>query len=188
MRKVGFDKVWFDKMGNVIGRIGKGKTKIMIDSTSITVHVGEPQPVEVGPVSKGSSRMARFTGRGACDRRHRWHRWCNAGEAIQQPNVSRRRDRGCWIAFPAYTIDATMSSGRTRASVNLAILELALERVPLPLAAVADVHGIDVGIDHDLGLALPMRPIDVRILSNHTLSKPLAHFLGDALADIPSVR
>src|SRR3989338_7469405 len=42
MKKVGFDAAKFDKMGNVIGRIGKGKTRIMVDAHIDTVGIGDP--------------------------------------------------------------------------------------------------------------------------------------------------
>ena len=42
MLKLGFDEVWFDQMGNVVGRIGDGATKLLYDSHIDTVGIGEP--------------------------------------------------------------------------------------------------------------------------------------------------
>ena len=41
MRKLGFDEVRFDKMGNIMGRIGSGKRVIVYDSHIDTVGVGD---------------------------------------------------------------------------------------------------------------------------------------------------
>jgi putative selenium metabolism hydrolase len=68
MRKVGFDKVWFDKMGNVIGQIGRGKTKIMIDSHVDTVQVGDRSAWKWDPF-KGKFENGKIYGRGSCDQR-----------------------------------------------------------------------------------------------------------------------
>src|SRR5579871_5397691 len=43
MEKVGFDEIRVDGMGNILGRIGSGKTVIMMDSHTDTVGVGDPQ-------------------------------------------------------------------------------------------------------------------------------------------------
>jgi putative selenium metabolism hydrolase len=42
MTKLGFDEVRFDKMGNILGRIGSGKRVIVYDSHIDTVGVGDP--------------------------------------------------------------------------------------------------------------------------------------------------
>lgn len=42
MKKVGFDKVKIDRLGNIIGIVGNGKTKIMIDAHIDTVGIGDP--------------------------------------------------------------------------------------------------------------------------------------------------
>jgi acetylornithine deacetylase/succinyl-diaminopimelate desuccinylase-like protein len=43
MEKVGFDEVRVDGMGNILGRIGSGKTVIMMDSHTDTVGIGDPK-------------------------------------------------------------------------------------------------------------------------------------------------
>jgi putative selenium metabolism hydrolase len=42
MRRLGFDEVRFDKMGNILGRVGHGPTVIVYDSHIDTVGVGDP--------------------------------------------------------------------------------------------------------------------------------------------------
>ena len=71
MKRCGYDKVWHDKMGNVIGQIGKGKKKIMMDAHIDTVGLGDPdewkrvgrKPFE-GTIEHGS-----IWGRGATDQK-----------------------------------------------------------------------------------------------------------------------
>ena len=43
MEKAGFDEIRIDGMGNILGRIGSGKTVIMMDSHTDTVGVGDPK-------------------------------------------------------------------------------------------------------------------------------------------------
>ena len=66
MRKLGFDEVWFDSMGNTVGRIGNGPRKIVFDSHIDTVGIGNPDEWDwdpfIGKVDKG-----RLYARGACD-------------------------------------------------------------------------------------------------------------------------
>ena len=42
MKKLGFDEVRFDKMGNTMGRIGNGKRVMVYDSHIDTVGIGDP--------------------------------------------------------------------------------------------------------------------------------------------------
>ncbi len=66
MRKLGFDEVRFDKMGNILGRIGDGPTKILYDSHLDTVGVGDPSSWGWDPF-KGKIEDGVFFARGACD-------------------------------------------------------------------------------------------------------------------------
>ncbi len=66
MRKLGFDEVRFDKMGNTIGRIGNGKKVIVFDSHIDTVGIGDPSEWEWDPF-KGKVEDGRLYARGACD-------------------------------------------------------------------------------------------------------------------------
>ena len=66
MNKLGFDEVRFDKMGNIMGRIGKGKRVIVYDSHVDTVGVGDPASWEWDPF-KGKIEDGILYARGACD-------------------------------------------------------------------------------------------------------------------------
>lgn len=68
MKKVGFDKVMLDKMGNVIGFLGNGKTKIMLDAHIDTVGIGDPKAWKWDPF-KGKFEKGVIYGRGATDQK-----------------------------------------------------------------------------------------------------------------------
>ena len=66
MKKLGFDEVRFDKMGNTIGRIGTGERIIVYDSHIDTVGVGDPASWSWDPF-KGKIEDGILYARGACD-------------------------------------------------------------------------------------------------------------------------
>jgi putative selenium metabolism hydrolase len=66
MLKLGFDEVWFDSMGNTVGRIGNGSRKILFDSHIDTVGIGDPSEWEWDPFV-GKIENGRLYARGACD-------------------------------------------------------------------------------------------------------------------------
>ena len=66
MTKLGFDEVRFDKMGNIMGRIGSGKRVIVYDSHIDTVGVGDPSEWEWDPFV-GKVEDGILYARGACD-------------------------------------------------------------------------------------------------------------------------
>lgn len=66
MRKLGFDEVWWDRMGNVVGRIGDGPMKILYDSHIDTVGIGAPEEWQWDPFT-GKVENGIFYARGACD-------------------------------------------------------------------------------------------------------------------------
>jgi putative selenium metabolism hydrolase len=66
MRKLGFDEVRFDKMGNTIGRIGNGPKVIVFDSHIDTVGVGDPSEWDWDPFV-GKVENGILYARGACD-------------------------------------------------------------------------------------------------------------------------
>jgi len=66
MKKLGFDEVRFDKMGNTIGRIGNGKRVMVYDSHIDTVGVGDPSMWKWDPF-KGKIEDGVLYARGACD-------------------------------------------------------------------------------------------------------------------------
>ena len=66
MTKLGFDEVRFDKMGNIMGRIGKGKRTIVYDSHIDTVGIGDPASWNWDPF-KGKVENGILYARGASD-------------------------------------------------------------------------------------------------------------------------
>lgn len=66
MRRLGFDEVRFDKMGNIFGRIGHGPTVMVYDSHIDTVGVGDPAAWQWDPF-QGKIEDGVFYARGACD-------------------------------------------------------------------------------------------------------------------------
>lgn len=66
MNRLGFDEVRFDKMGNILGRIGNGKRVLVYDSHVDTVGVGDPQAWEWDPFI-GKVENGILYARGACD-------------------------------------------------------------------------------------------------------------------------
>lgn len=66
MRRLGFDEVRFDKMGNILGRIGNGPKTIVYDSHIDTVGIGDPSSWEWDPF-KGKIENGILFARGACD-------------------------------------------------------------------------------------------------------------------------
>jgi putative selenium metabolism hydrolase len=66
MRRLGFSEVWFDQMGNVVGKIGTGDKKLLYDSHIDTVGVGDPSAWGWDPFT-GKEENGIFFARGACD-------------------------------------------------------------------------------------------------------------------------
>ncbi len=66
MRKLGFDEVRFDKMGNILGRIGSGPRIIVYDSHIDTVGIGDPKAWSWDPF-EGKVENGILYARGACD-------------------------------------------------------------------------------------------------------------------------
>ena len=66
MNKLGFDEVRFDKMGNILGRIGNGKRVIVYDSHIDTVGIGDPTEWKWDPF-QGKIEDGILYARGACD-------------------------------------------------------------------------------------------------------------------------
>ncbi len=66
MRKLGFDEIWFDQMGNIVGKIGSGPIKLLYDSHLDTVGIGDPASWSWDPF-QGKVEDGIFYARGACD-------------------------------------------------------------------------------------------------------------------------
>lgn len=66
MTKLGFDQVYVDKYGSIVGRIGDGPTIILFDSHIDTVGIGDPKQWEWDPFT-GKVENGLFYARGALD-------------------------------------------------------------------------------------------------------------------------
>ncbi|GBL17558.1 uncharacterized protein YgeY [Chloroflexota bacterium] len=66
MRALKFDEVRFDKMGNILGRIGSGARTIVFDSHIDTVGIGDPSAWGWDPFA-GKVEDGVLYARGACD-------------------------------------------------------------------------------------------------------------------------
>lgn len=67
MRKLGFEEVRFDKMGNIMGRMGSGSKVMVYDSHIDTVGIGDPTAWQWDPFIGKVDENGRFFARGACD-------------------------------------------------------------------------------------------------------------------------
>ncbi len=66
MTKLGFEEVRFDRMGNILGRIGSGSRVLVYDSHIDTVGVGDPSAWQWDPF-QGKVEDGVLYARGACD-------------------------------------------------------------------------------------------------------------------------
>lgn len=66
MRKLGYDDVWWDRMGNIVGVIGDGPRKLLYDTHLDTVGIGNPDEWEWDPF-EGKIEDGILYARGACD-------------------------------------------------------------------------------------------------------------------------
>ncbi|NUQ36973.1 MAG: YgeY family selenium metabolism-linked hydrolase [Caldilineales bacterium] len=66
MRKLGFAETWFDRQGNIVGRIGDGPRVLVYDSHIDTVGIGDPDAWAWDPF-EGKVEDGIFYARGACD-------------------------------------------------------------------------------------------------------------------------
>ena len=69
MRKLGFDDVWWDKMGNIVGVIGDGPLKLLYDTHIDTVGIGNPDEWDWDPF-EGKVEDGVLFARGACDEKN----------------------------------------------------------------------------------------------------------------------
>jgi putative selenium metabolism hydrolase len=94
MEKVGFDEVRIDGMGNILGRIGSGKTVIMMDSHTDTVGVGDPKEWAWDPY-RGKVEDGYIYGRGSCDQRAGMASMVYAGKLIKELDLA--GDYTLWV-------------------------------------------------------------------------------------------
>ena len=66
MVKLGFDAVYVDRYGSIVGRMGDGEKIIMFDSHIDTVGIGNPEQWEWDPF-KGKVEDGKLYARGALD-------------------------------------------------------------------------------------------------------------------------
>jgi putative selenium metabolism hydrolase len=66
MKKLGFEEIWWDKMGNIAGKIGDGDKTILYDSHIDTVGIGDPDEWDWDPF-EGKIEDGILFARGACD-------------------------------------------------------------------------------------------------------------------------
>jgi putative selenium metabolism hydrolase len=83
MEKVGFDEIRVDPMGNLLGRIGRGKKIIMMDSHTDTVGVGDLREWSFDPL-QGKVEDGFIYGRGSCDQRAGMASLVYAGKIIRE--------------------------------------------------------------------------------------------------------
>lgn len=66
MEKLGYDEVRWDRMGNILGRLGHGRVKLLYDSHIDTVGIGDPEQWPWDPF-QGKIENHTLFARGACD-------------------------------------------------------------------------------------------------------------------------
>lgn len=86
MRRVGFDKVKIDPMGNILGYIGHGKHLIAMDAHVDTVGVGEAKSWKYDPY-KGYEDEEIIVGRGSSDQEGGMASMIYAGKIIKDLNL-----------------------------------------------------------------------------------------------------
>jgi len=83
MEEAGFDEVWIDGLGNVIGRIGKGKKIIALDGHIDTVDFGNMDNWDFDPLS-GAIEDSFVKGRGSVDQKGGPAAFVTAGKIIKE--------------------------------------------------------------------------------------------------------
>ena len=83
MEASGYDDVTVDDMGNILGRIGRGKHVIAFDAHVDTVDVGNPANWTVDPF-RGAEKDGVIYGRGACDMKGALASIVHGGKLIKQ--------------------------------------------------------------------------------------------------------
>ena len=94
MEAAGFDEVRVDGMGNILGRIGSGKTVVMMDSHTDTVGIGDPKEWSWDPY-QGKIEDGYIYGRGACDQRAGMASMVYAGKLIKEMDLA--GDYTLWV-------------------------------------------------------------------------------------------
>ncbi len=83
MEEAGFDEVFIDGMGNVIGRIGRGKKNLAIDGHMDTVDIGNPANWSFDPLG-GEIKDGYVHGRGSVDQKGGPAAFVTAGRILKE--------------------------------------------------------------------------------------------------------
>jgi len=83
MEQCGYDEITIDPMGNILGRIGRGKHVIALDAHIDTVDVGNPANWTIDPFT-GAEHDGIIYGRGACDMKGALASIVHGGKIIKQ--------------------------------------------------------------------------------------------------------
>ncbi len=86
MEKIGYNRVYIDPLGNLIGTIGSGKKILALDGHCDTVGVGNPANWEFDPY-KGAYRDGFIYGRGASDQKGGLAAAVYAGKVLQEIGI-----------------------------------------------------------------------------------------------------
>lgn len=86
MELSGFDEVWIDAIGNVIGRMGKGKHIVLYDSHVDTVGLGDPAAWDFDPYA-GKVEEGILFGRGASDNKAATATQVYGGEILKRIGI-----------------------------------------------------------------------------------------------------
>ncbi len=81
--EAGFDEVYFDGLGSVIGRVGNGPKKIAFDAHIDTVEVGDPSQWKLDPFS-GLIKDGLVHGRGSSDQKGGGASMITAGRILKE--------------------------------------------------------------------------------------------------------
>ncbi|MBU1221513.1 YgeY family selenium metabolism-linked hydrolase [Myxococcota bacterium] len=92
MKKVGFDEVKIDGLGNILGRVGTGPVQIAFDAHIDTVDVGDPELWEIDPF-KPVEKDGIIYGRGASDQKAGMAGMVYAAKMIKELGI----DEGCSV-------------------------------------------------------------------------------------------
>lgn len=88
MKSAGFDKVWTDGLGSIVGQIGNGKRKIAFDAHIDTVDVGSRDLWKFDPF-QAHEKDGRVYGRGVADQKGGMASMVYAGRIIKELGLSK---------------------------------------------------------------------------------------------------
>ncbi len=103
MAAAGFDEIIIDRMGNIRGRIGRGKTVVAMDAHVDTVGVGSPDQWKWDPY-RGRCAKGIIYGRGAVDQRAGMASMVYAGKMIKECGLL--DDFSLWVVGSVQEEDA----------------------------------------------------------------------------------